>query len=164
MLSDNQALSDFNALTLEGISVLDTLVTLLDRELEALQNRDLDAINAINQDKQHALLAFDKNNHDRNQLLESRDLPIDKQGIQALQKSATDSLLAKEFSNHWQQIEQTLERAMSANKRNEIVLARSKQNVEKLISLLRGQNPKNTLYDAKGGKGDYSSQSRIGKA
>ncbi len=74
-------LEDFNALTTEGIAILERLKSLLNLELKALTERDLDQVQSINTDKQNVLIEFDQNNSQRGSCLTQAGLKVEKEGI-----------------------------------------------------------------------------------
>lgn len=164
MSNTASTLEHFNALTLEGIAVLERLKEQLDTELKALTERDIEQVQSINTEKQTTLIEFDQNNTARANCLIDAGYEVNKDNILALVDQSQDEKLKNHFRENWKKLEKTLADTMESNKRNEIVLNRNRQNVEQLLTLLRGQPAKNTLYDAKGGKGSYSGQSRLGKA
>lgn len=164
MTDTKSTLAHINALTSEGIALLDNLYQLLEKELLALKARDIDLIIELNQQKQNVLVAFDQNNRSRAETLLNAQASVDKAGIEFLLEQSDDLLFNQLFRENWNSLEITLQKTMNANQRNEQVLTRSRQSLEQFINVLRGQKPANTLYNAKGTKGDYSGQSRIGKA
>lgn len=163
-MPDTSALSTLNALCQEGIVALEQLLTLLDEELSALQHRDIEAIKALNTRKQEALIAIEQNNFARSQTLINAQTTPDKAGLEALLSTFPASPELDAFHQAWPTLEAALQRVMEANKRNEQVLTRNRLYLDQLLATLRGQQPKNTLYTAKGNKGNYTSQSRLGKA
>ncbi len=164
MADTKSTLAHINTLTSEGIALLDNLYQLLEKELLALKARDIDLIIELNQQKQSVLVAFDQNNRSRAETLQSAEASVDKAGIEFLLEQSDDLRFNQLFRENWNSLEITLQKTMNANQRNEQVLTRSRQSLEQFINVLRGQKPANTLYNAKGTKGDYSGQSRIGKA
>ncbi|QEQ95768.1 flagellar export chaperone FlgN [Neptunomonas concharum] len=164
MTDTKSTLAHINALTSEGIALLDNLYQLLEKELLALKARDIDLIIELNQQKQSVLVAFDQNNRSRAETLLNAQASVDKAGIEFLLEQSDDLRFNQLFRENWNSLEITLQKTMNANQRNEQVLTRSRQSLEQFINALRGQKPANTLYNAKGTKGDYSGQSRIGKA
>ena len=164
MTDTKSTLAHINALTSEGIALLDNLYQLLEKELLALKARDIDLIIELNQQKQSVLVAFDQNNRSRAETLLNAQASVDKAGIEFLLEQSDDLRFNQLFRENWNSLEITLQKTMNANQRNEQVLTRSRQSLEQFINVLRGQKPTNTLYNAKGTKGDYSGQSRIGKA
>ena len=160
----SSTLTAIDALAYEGITILGRLKTLLDQELEALKSREIDLIRTINLEKQSILSQFDQNNHSRAEHLIKTGLPVSKDGLDSLLANTQNKALTIQFKNHWNDLEAILKTTMDANQRNEQVLMRNSQNLDKLMSVLRGQKPSNSLYTAKGAKGNYTGQSHIGKA
>ena len=156
-------LEQINALTTQGIAFLDTLNDLLDQEYQALQQRNIEQLQELVEQKTEALRELEENNQVRNQLFISAGITPDKTGLQAFQ-AALNETDAKAFSTLWNQLEKVLLQVNDKNKRNELIITRNSRNLEQLLSILRGQNQKNTLYDQSGEKGNYSAQNSLGKA
>lgn len=163
-MQDVSTLSTLNALCHEGIVALEHLLALLNEELTALQNRDIEAITNLNVRKQDALGAIEKNNASRSQVLINAQTTPDKPGLNTLISTFSPCPELDTFHDTWPKLEAALQHVMEANKRNEQVLTRNRLYLDQLLATLRGQQPKNTLYTAKGNKGNYTSQSRLGKA
>ena len=156
-------LNQLNALTRQGISFLTTLDTLLDQEYQALQERKIDQLQLLVEKKTTALQQLEENNQARNQLFINSGITPDKAGLQDYCAKLPD-IDAKSFTQYWSELETILLQVNEKNQRNEQVISRSSRNLEQLLSILRGQNQKNMLYDQSGGKGNYAAQNRIGKA
>ena len=162
-MSNLPPLNQLNALTHQGITFLNTLDSLLDQEYQALQERNLEQLQALVEQKTAALLQLEENNQSRNQLFLSAGITPDKAGLQEFSSQLADTE-AKSFTDKWSELENILLQVNEKNKRNEIIISRNSRNLEQLLSIIRGQNQKNTIYDQSGGKGNYSAQNRIGKA
>lgn len=160
----SSTLTAIDALAFEGISILKQLKILLDQELDALKSRDIDLIRTINIEKQNTLTQFDQNNQNRAEHLLKAGLSVSKDGLHSLIAQTHNEALIKQFKKHWSDLEAILKTTMDTNQRNEQVLMRNSQNLGKLLSILRGQKPSNSLYTSKGSKGNYTGQSHIGKA
>ena len=156
-------LEHINALTSQGVVFLGTLNNLLDQEYQALQQRNLEQLQALVEQKTEALQQLEENNQTRNQLFISAGITPDKAGLQAF-KAELNETDAIAFSTLWNELEKVLLQVNDKNKRNELIITRNSRNLEQLLSILRGQNQKNTLYDQSGEKGNYSAQNRLGKA
>ncbi|WP_290705591.1 flagella synthesis protein FlgN [Amphritea sp.] len=156
-------LEHINALTSQGVVFLGTLKNLLDQEYQALQQRNLEQLQALVEQKTEALQQLEENNQTRNQLFISAGITPDKAGLQAF-KAELNETDAIAFSTLWNELEKVLLQVNDKNKRNELIITRNSRNLEQLLSILRGQNQKNTLYDQSGEKGNYSAQNSLGKA
>lgn len=157
------SLDQLNALTRQGIGFLTTLNQLLDAELDALEQRDIEQLQTLVQQKTDALQQLEANNQHRNQLFIDAGITPDKAGLQQFTQQLPPPQ-AEQFKALWSELEQILKAVNEKNQRNELIINRNSRNLEQLLSILRGQNQKNTLYNQTGSKGNYSAQSRIGKA
>lgn len=156
--------SEFNALSIEGIRLLNILLKYLADELNALSERDIEKIKLSTFKKTQILSEFSSNTELRNKLLKSKDLEPSKESIIAFFASCTDQRLLSECQSNWNELEITLKDVIKANTVNEQVVKKNKSNITSILSILQGKTKNNMLYDAKGDKGDYSGQSRLGKA
>ena len=156
-------LDQINALTTQGIAFLSTLNNLLDLEYQALQQRSIEQLQELVEQKTDALQQLEENNQTRNQLFISAGITPDKAGLQDFKAMLNDTD-ANAFSSLWNELEKVLMQVNDKNKRNELIITRNGRNLEQLLSILRGQNQKNTLYDQSGEKGNYSAQNSLGKA
>ncbi len=153
----------FDTLASQGIVVLKTLQTQLDIELQALQQRDLNALQQSTATRQQLLEQFAHLNTQRKQLLTGLGISDSPAGISQWFEGLPGGLRPAAEAI-WQEQQQVLEQITLLNRRNEQVLRHNNRNTEQLLTLLRGQNPRNTLYDAAGSKGQASAQTRLGKA
>lgn len=156
-------LQQFDALIRQGIELMTQLQGLLDAELEALQTRDLNALQQNTRDKQECLLTIDRNIRTRNQLLDQLQVAHDREAVLAFLSSLGETDRNR-LSLLWQQLESALDNVKTLNQRNEQVLVRSKQSTDQLLALLQGHAQGNSLYNEKGGKGRYEGQRSLGKA
>ena len=159
-------LQNLHALTSEGIALLQQLKQKLDAEQDALVARDIDAIRNCACEKATLLQSFDKNNTARANTMTQAGVSVDRKGIDALTAQIPDPAARDAFTQMWSTLEAELKDVMDANQRNELILMRNRKSLDQLMGLMRGHGQKqgNTLYNAKGSKGNYSSQSHIGKA
>ncbi|WP_372598401.1 flagella synthesis protein FlgN [Amphritea sp.] len=157
------SLDQINALTTQGITFLTTLSELLDAEYQALQQRSIEQLQELVGQKTDTLQQLEENNQARNQLFISAGITPDKPGLQDY-KARLNETEAASFTSLWSELEQVLRQVNEKNKRNEIIITRNSRNLEQLMSIIRGQNQKNTLYNQSGGKGNYSAQNSLGKA
>lgn len=156
-------LDQINALTTQGIGFLTTLNELLDAEYHALQQRDVAELQTLVEQKTAVLQQLEENNQSRNQFFIAAGITPNKAGLADYQ-SRLNEADAHAFKHGWSELEIVLRQVNDKNKRNEIVISRNSRNLEQLMSILRGQNQKNTLYNQSGGKGNYSAQNSLGKA
>ena len=160
----NQSYLKFDDLTSTGIDILEKLQTSLQSELAALSDRNLEQIKHCAVEKSQILVEFSNNTQQRSQLLETLKFSSNEKDIQLFFSACSDSPTQTKCTANWKNLAQTLKDVIDANNVNEQVLKRNQYNIDTILSILQGQQANNILYDARGDKGDYSSQSRIGKA
>ncbi len=156
-------LNELNTLNQQGIAVISQLSVLLDQEYTALSERNVEQIQGTIQQKTEALRKLEANSKSRNEIFTQLQITTNKQGLNAFSSSLPPEQKA-EFIKHWQPLEALLLEVNDKNLRNETVVTRNSRNLDRLMSIIRGQNQKNMLYDNAGGKGNYSAQQRLGKA
>jgi len=156
-------MEQLNALTHQGVLLLNTLENLLEQEFEALNQRNIDQLQQLIAQKTDALTQLEENNLARNQLFIQAGITPNKSGLQQYCDQLPPAQ-ATTFKNQWRKLEQVLHSVNEKNQRNELTINRNGRNLGQLLSILRGQNQKTMLYDQSGEKGNYSAQSRIGKA
>ena len=162
-MSAQPPLDQINALTTQGITFLTALCELLDAEYQALQQRNIEHLQELVEKKTDILQQLEENNQTRNQLFIAAGITPDKEGLQSYQVQLNNTE-STSFRSCWTELEQALHQVNDKNKRNEIIISRNSRNLEQLMSIIRGQNQKNTLYNQSGGKGNYAAQNSLGKA
>ena len=135
------SLDQLNALTRQGIDLLTTLDQLLDAEFTALQERDIEQLQTLVQQKTDALQQLETNNQQRNQLFVNAGISPDKAGLQQFSQQLNPPH-SEQFRELWSALEQILKAVNEKNQRNELIITRNNRNVEQLLSILRGQNQK----------------------
>ncbi len=155
-----QQLSELNTLLMQGISLLESLSAIYDRELHALSSRDLEQLSDITQEKTGLLDKFYNFTLERVELLRSFGIDVAKDDYSNTGMAETHTAIDASY----QQIKQHLKELQQKNKRNEQAIYRNQQNVGQLLAILRGHEKKYQLYNKAGSPGLYKAQSRIGKA
>lgn len=158
------SLQKFDALTLSGIAILSNVSKVLITELKALTQRDLEQIKQCAADKSKLLNDFSENIQQRTLLLQTHNLEPTPDCINTFLNSCESTTDTQQYQANWDKLETTLQSVINDNTVNEQVLSRNQKNLDSILSILQGQQANNILYTAKGNKGDYAGQSRIGKA
>lgn len=161
---NNDKFAAFDTLTLKGIQLLRALNDILALELVALTNRELENIVEFAKQKSQLLADFAENTNLRVSLLETLSLSSNKSSIAAFLESCSSENLKNTYLSNWKVLEEALQTTIESNSVNEQVLKRNQKNIDTILTILQGKQANNILYDAKGDKGDYAGQSRIGKA
>ncbi|WP_027858796.1 flagella synthesis protein FlgN [Marinobacterium jannaschii] len=156
-------LNQFNALLLQGIKLLHSLDTLMDQELDAVARRDTALLETTCMQKRTVLEEFQHNTFERAKILGFMQLENKESGVQKLISQASEAA-ATQLTDNWEQLKKELHSASEKNRRNEQAVLRNKHNVDKLLSIIRGQKTQDSIYNTQGSAGHYRAQSRIGKA
>ncbi len=160
---NSEDLKQFNALLLQGIAILGQLDHLLEEELAAVGQRDIDKLQHTSQQKQQLIDQFLDCNQARGDLLQRLQVTADEAGTLTLINSAPEAA-GRLLQRSWSQLQEALRQIGLKNSRNEQAVIRNKQNVERLLDLVRGQRPQDKVYHASGSAGHYRAQSSLGKA
>jgi flagellar biosynthesis/type III secretory pathway chaperone len=153
----------FTTLARQGFMVLEALQAQLDIEFAALQQRNLQDLQASTETKQGLLEQFSDLNAQRRQLLGELGYSATPEGIEQWFAALPPELQTDAIAL-WAELQRSLKQVARLNRRNEQVLRRNNRNNDQLLALLRGQTQRHTLYDASGSKGQASAQNRLGKA
>ncbi|WP_151702598.1 flagella synthesis protein FlgN [Nitrincola alkalilacustris] len=154
---------EFFALVRQGILLFEQLKLQLEAERSAIEARDLDQLTNATGLKQTLLEQIELNIKERNDTLIQLGLTPSEDGVKKLLSQLPEKP-AQLLESEWNRLTDSLHEVRESNQRNEQIVNRSKRNLDQLIALLQGQSGKGVLYDNRGEKGNYSPQSRIGKA
>ncbi len=153
----------FHQLVEQGCTDFTQLCELLEQERDAIEQRALDQLQAVVNDKAALLEQIAANINARNEILSQAGCSADDEGLQAYLQSLPQPQ-SQRIQTDWQQLAQQLQKANTLNQRNEKVINRSQQSVNQLLSILQGHSQQNTLYNQSGAKGNYSPRNTLGKA
>lgn len=153
----------FFELTKEGCQQLAALCDFCESEKSAIENHNVDDFKAVLLQKQSQLELISDNIKQRNELLTSLGFSADESGLNGFIESLP-APQAKVIRTSWEKLEQQLKQSIELNQRNELIVKRGQNNLSQLMTILQGHSPKTSLYDEKGGSGNYSAQNRLGKA
>lgn len=154
---------EFFALVRQGILLFEQLKLQLEAEREAIEARSLDQLTDATGQKQTLLQQIEQNIKERNDTLIQLGFSPSEDGVEKLLSQLPEKP-AQLLTSEWNRLTESLYEVRESNQRNEQIVNRSKRNLDQLIALLQGQSGKGVLYDNRGEKGNYSPQSRIGKA
>src|SRR5690554_6274333 len=142
---------------------LETLMELLHAEKSCLENRDLEQLAQLLETKQQLMSAIEQSDQQRRQLLEKAGLAPSQTGFAALgalvEKTGdrqTVELLAS--------IESRLQQCRDLNEVNRVIVHRSRLNTQRVLSLLRGTDAQQGLYDNHGGTQGQKARRQLGSA
>lgn len=144
-------------------SQLDTLAELLLAEKNCLEQRDLEQLNTLLNQKQTVLASIENNDHTRRKLLAQAGVPADQTSLQNLKR-----LLGKSGNNDYTQllesIENRLQQCRELSETNSIIVHRSRLNTQRALGILRGPATLAGLYTSHGSTLGGNEQRDLGSA
>lgn len=145
-------IDDITAFLQQELGLVDTLCQLLERETEALRSRDSHALQQIIHHKLDLMQALEQLGQRRRQWLgQASGAGLWRQWLAA--RTGSD----EQVLEMWQAVEGRAHRCRELNLVNEKVLHRSRQTVNKLLGIMRGESADGGgTYTAKGISRGYS--------
>lgn len=137
----------------EDLGIASTLLKLIDSELEALSEPDLEQLQALLNQKQPLLAQLAQHASQRSQILAAEKLSADRNGLSILAARAESG---ETLMHKGDQLATLIEQCQAANLRNGRLIKASQASTGQMIKILRGSDTP-TLYDSKG------STARIGQ-
>lgn len=122
------------------------LAELLQQEFDALNQRNLEALQKLLEDKQPLLLQLSKNSKERSDILRQHGLESDAKGFSLF---AQQSQLSDKLTQQHNTLSQLIEQCQEANLRNGRLIRTNQVTVSASLNLLRG-NTEPALYDKSG--------------
>lgn len=145
----------------QDAAAIKQLKTLLLREREQLEQRKQDELPVIIEQKALLIDQLNANAKQRQQVLHTLKLPTNAQGWDLfLQRNTATAVLRDE----WRLLINEFEECQSMNEVNGKMVARSRQTLNHLLNLLRGQVAAPSLYTANGAKSQQNNSYTVAKA
>lgn len=126
----------------QDFSAAEQLLQLLQQERQALESRDREALQRTLEAKLNPMQILERNAQQRAQLLTGNGYSNNNSGwLRFLADRKQHRLIPR-----WQQVTDLVKQGKEANEINGKLIARSRQTLEKVLSLLRGQTNTPSLY------------------
>lgn len=122
------------------------LLHLLEREQEALQERDPEVLRELLEEKTGLLNTLDAGAQQRAEILTELNRPTDKHAWESL----LDALGDNDLKEHWESLKDTIVECQEINEINGKIIARSQQSVHSLMQILKGKADSPSLYTQNG--------------
>ncbi len=155
-MSENKLLELFT----DDISTATQLLELIDREFQALGDRDLHLLQDILNNKIPLLALLDQHSKERSQLLISLNCTPDRAGLHALAQRLSQG---QHLVEQGDQLNSLLESCQAANLRNGRLIRSSQASTRSMIGILRG-NDTPSLYDSRGAAARIAQQRPLSQA
>jgi len=137
------------------------LKSLLVREREQLEQRKQDELPSIIEQKAILIDQLNASAKQRQQVLQALGLPSNAQGWDLFLQRNTATLVLRD---DWQHLVNEFDECQQMNEVNGKMVARSRQTLNHLLNLLRGQVAAPSLYTANGSKSQQHSSYTVAKA
>ncbi|PTS83755.1 flagellar biosynthesis protein FlgN [Pseudomonas sp. HMWF032] len=155
-MHDTKLLELFN----HDIGIAEQLLELINKEFQALSDRDLPYLQALLSEKLPLLGQLDQHGQERSQLLTDLGLSADREGLHTLARSSDH---AQALLEHSEQLSTLLERCQAANLRNGRLIRSSQASANSMLGILRG-NETPSLYDSRGSAARIGQQRPLSQA
>jgi flagella synthesis protein FlgN len=155
-MHDNEFLQQLH----DDLGMAQQLFELIQAEFVALGERDLARLDQILSAKLPLLSQLDQHGRQRSQVLVSRQLTNDLQGLKQL---AADSTLGEELLVTSEHLSQQLEQCRVSNLRNGRLIRANQATVGSVLGILRGSEGPN-LYDSRGSTARIGQQRPLSRA
>jgi len=148
---------------LNGTALLESLVSVLEQENDALKSNNSTQLESVVQTKVELLQAIEANAMERSECLSSLGHTPDDSGINTWLQQLNEKGRSEQKIN-WLTLKNTLESCKNANAVNGKIVHRSQRQVEQLLGIMRGQQHNQKIYDQSGGQSAVLSNRSIAQA
>lgn len=142
------------------INACQALLQLMDAERDALQERDVERLGAVIEEKVQYLSHLEQSAIKRSQWASRAQTADADSGWHQL----LHDLKEPELNQQWEQLKELMIECRRENETNGKILARNQNTVGRLLNIMRGQTDAPSLYSAKGSKTGGSSSHLFGEA
>lgn len=156
----NQFAEELKHLLKQDIVDLEALKALLEQEKTTLTTRNIDKINQLAKDKSLTVSQLEQRAKAKARILAQSGLGIRPGQVESKLLTLND----KELMDLWQDSRAKLANCQQQNAVNGSIINQSRQRVNKLMMIIRGQNKSQHLYGQQGKAQTYNNSQRIGEA
>jgi flagellar biosynthesis/type III secretory pathway chaperone len=156
----NQFTEELKHLLKQDIVDLESLGSLLEQEKITLTTRNTDKINQLAKVKSQTINQLEQRAKMKARLLAQSGLEVRPGQVESKLLTLNDT----ELMSLWQDSRSKLASCQQLNAVNGSIIAQSRQRVNKLMMIIRGQNKTQHLYGQQGKAQVYNSSQRIGEA
>lgn len=156
----NPFAEELKQLLKQDIVDLESLKILLDQEKITLTTRNTDKINQLAQHKSQTVSQLETRAKMKAKLMASSGLELRPGQVEVKLSTLNDP----ELMALWKESRDQLSSCQEQNAVNGNIISQSRQRVNKLMMIIRGQNKTQHLYGQQGKAQTYNSSQRIGEA
>ncbi len=136
------------------------LLTLLQKEQEALKERDADTVDSLLEQKLPLLEKLEFSARQRQEWLKARE----QQGEGASWAVMLDELNQSPLTEAWAEVKSLYKKVREQNEMNGKLLSRHQSTVNRMLDILRGTSSSPNLYNASGYSSGRASSNKFGEA
>lgn len=141
----------------------DQLVQYLEAEKSAIQERDFDSYTSLLSKKKHLLIEIESIDRNRQALMVEMGFPGDKEGFHNFLNHVPSAWKTK-FEDLWNALATTLNRCKDLNQINGKILLHAQIATDRLMQMIKGVSPNETVYRANGRKSQGANQRMLATA
>lgn len=150
-MSDTQLLELLDT----DIHTCQKLLQILEQEFSALNERKLEQLQLLLDQKQPLLVQLNQNASKRSNILRQQGFEPDSQGFAQL---ASQSAISTQLTHSHQSLGELLEQCQSANMRNGRLIRANQTSVNSALNIIRGGHNEPSLYDKLGSTSNKGSK------
>lgn len=143
---------------------LDALAQLLQEEKRCLEQRDLDKLTTLLQNKQTLLAAIEQDDHARRQLLGKAGLKAEQLNLPNLRLILSKSPDYQALAELVESVENRLKHCRELTEINSAIVHRSRINTQRTLGILRGSESLTALYTSHGATQGNNEKRDLGSA
>ena len=156
----NQFAEELKHLLKQDIVDLESLKSVLEQEKHTLTTRNTEKINQLAKEKSQTVSQLEQRAKMKAKLLANSGLEVRPGQVEAKLLTLQDT----ELMSLWHDSREKLSHCQQQNAVNGSIISQSRQRVNKLMMIIRGQNKTQHLYGQQGKAQAYNSSQRIGEA
>lgn len=146
------------------ITACETLLLLLQQERDALNNRDIDALDQIIEQKTVQLTHLENSAQQRTEWARANSDSVDLQEIQHAWLAILEQANIPIIQEQWGKLKELQQQCKAANEVNGKILARNQKTFNRLMEIVRGQTASPNLYSAAGKSTSQHISRKMGEA
>lgn len=144
-----QKAQQFLASLKKDLGKADQLLQYLEAEKSAIQERDFKGYHAMMTNKKQLLVDIESADRERQAIMQEMGFSADKEGFQAFLTQVPTNWRER-FETMWEALSSKMNRCKDLNQVNGKILLHAQMATERLLQLVKGVSPNETVYHANG--------------
>lgn len=144
-----QKAQKFLSILKKDLSKADQLLQYLEAEKSAIEKRDLDGYQGLQNNKKQLLIDIEALDRERKTLMEEMGFATDKEGFYAFLEKVPGNWRSP-FEDLWRTLSEKMNRCKDLNQVNGKILLHAQVATERLMQMIQGVSTNETVYRANG--------------